>query len=445
MSDALNNLVQVSISAQTAGITRKGFGTPLIATYHDVFPERVRAYTDPGDMITDGFTAGHAAYRIASAIMSQVPAPPSFLVGRCAETPVPHVETFTPTAVEGVTYYVDLADADGVVVTYEYECTTGKTATDICGALVTAINLEAPDVTASGTSTLVLTGDNDGEVFAARAYTSISSADQLLWGRVNSTADYGIATDLAAIAAVRNDWFGLIVDNQSELIINAAAAWAETNRKLLAFTSGDTLGITGAAAGGDVFDDQEVASRAFTFGVYSDSPHEHAAAALMGRIFPLKPGQATWAHKTLRNVSAQELSATHRSNLEAKNGNWYCSVSGKAITFPGMTGLDFIDVSRTVEWVKTRWQEDVFLALSNADKQPFTDKGIGAVEAAMRGVWIEGIGNGALNDDLALTMPLADDVSAADKAARTLTGVKANGTVAGAIHTVEIQGTISAA
>lgn len=439
MSDALSSLVTVSISTQTAGITRRGFGTPLIAAYHTVFPERVREYTDPGDMITDGFLAGDAAYLIASAIMSQVPAPPSFLVGRCAESPNAHVVTLTPTVLVGATYYIDLADSDGTTVTYEYTAQAGDTATDICDAFRTAIG-SAHDLTASGTTTLILTADNAGEVFYCYAYADVSSADQLLWTRSTGTADAGYATDLAAIKAVRDDWFGLLVDEDSEVVINAVAAWAETNRKLFGFTSGDTAGITGAVESGDVFDDQKTASRAFTYGVYSAAPQQHGAAALMGRIFPLDPGRATWALKTLRNVDTMELSATHRTNLEAKNGNWYSTVSGKAITFPGKTGLDWVDVTRIVEWVKSRWQEDIFIALANSDKQPFTDKGIAAVEGAMRGVWAEGVGNTALNDDLALTLPLAEDL---DTSTRLLSGVTAAGTVQGAIHKVSIQGTIS--
>lgn len=442
MASVLDSLLSVAISTQTAGITRKGFGTPLIAAYHTNFPERVRAYTDPSEMLTDGFTAGDAAYRAAVAIMSQIPAPQGFLVGRCATTPVAHVETFTPTAVVGVTYYLDLADDDGIVATYSYLCTAGKTATDICDALRTAVNAGSQAVTASGTATLILTADNAGDVFAARVYTDPYDH---LWARVNGTTDYGIATDLAAILAANDTWFGLVVDNQSEAIINAAAAWCETNRKLFAATTGDTAAITGAAGTGDVVDDQEVASRSFTFCVYSDRPHEYAAAALMGRLFPLTPGSASWAYKTLRNVSTVELSATHRTNLEAKNGNWYCDVAGKGITFPGKTGLDFIDVTRVVEWVKARVQEDLFYALTSADKIPFTDKGITAVEGVIRGVWTEGVANTALNDDLAVTVPKASEVSAVDKAARLLSGVKFRGTLAGAIHTLTIAGTVLAA
>jgi hypothetical protein len=442
MSDALNSLVQISISVQTAGITRTGFGKPLIAAYHTVYPEVVREYTDAGDMLTDGFLVGDAAYIIASQIMAQQPAPPSFLVGRLAETPNAMVETLTPTVVVGITYSVELADTDGVAATYEYTAVGGDTATDICDALRTAIGSNH-DITASGTTTLVLTGDNIGEVFSLHAYTD-TDPTTFLWARANSTADPGIATDLAAIKVVDDTWFGLCIDNPSTAIISSAATWCETNRKLLGFTTGDTDAATGALAGGDILDLRKTANQAFSYGLYSDQPHERGAEALMARIFPLDPGRATWAHKTLRSVSSVPMSATHRGLIESKNGNWYQTTAGKSITFPGKTGLDFIDVTRTVEWVKARMQEEIFLILTNEDKKPYTDKGIGSIEGAIRSVWDEGRGNGALNDDLTVTVPAAVDVSSADKLARLLSGVKFTGTVTGAIHTVQVQGTISA-
>ncbi|HKI86164.1 MAG TPA: DUF3383 family protein [Thermoanaerobaculia bacterium] len=442
MADVLDQLLTLNIVAQTAGITRRGFGTPLIAAYHTVFPERARVYTDPADMITDGFTAGSAAYRAAQAIMSQVPAPPSFIVGRLEETPNAHVETLTPTVVEGATYTLELADADGVAAEYEYTAGVGDTPTDICDAFRTAIGAGGQDVTPSGTATLVLTGDNAGEVFALAAS---DDANGQLWARANSTADPGMATDLAAIKAYNDSWFGLIVDNQSPAIINATAAWAETNRKLFGFTTSEDDAKNGAAGGGDVLDAQATASRAFAFGLYSERPHEYSAAALMGRIFPLDPGKASWAYKTLGNVTASRLTATQRANIEAKNGNWYLSGAGRAITFDGKTGLDYIDSTRTIEWLRARVQEAWFLYIANADKVPYTDKGIGGFEAVLRAIWAEGVANEALNDDLEVTVPLAANVSAGDKTARQLTGFKFKGTVQGAIHTLAVTGTISSA
>lgn len=441
----LDQLLTVNIVPQTPGLTRRGFGTPLIAAYHTHGPERVRVYTTPADLLADGFSVGDATYLAAQAIMSQVPSPAQFMVGRLAQTPATHTELLTPTAQNGTTYTLELADSDGIATTFEYTSDTDATAAEIVDALVAAVNADsALAITATDNSdgTLTLAADTAGQVFSL---TATDNATGHLWARRNQTSDPGMATDLAEIEEANDTWFGLIVDNPSEAIVNAAASWAETHRKLLGFTTGDSAAKTSAPGMGDVLDDQAQANRAFTYGLYSERPHQYSAAALMGRMFPLDPGSGTWAYKTLRNTNASRLTATQRANIEGKNANWYLDVNGRAITYQGKTGLgDFIDVTRTVEWVKARIQEGLFEVLTGAPKVPFTDKGIAAVEAVIRAVWEEGIAHNALNDDLVVNVPRAVDVPLGDRANRLLSGVSFSGTVQGAIHRARILGTLGA-
>ncbi len=441
---SLDSLVQVTIVSQTAGVTRQGFGVPLIAAYHTAWPERVRTYTKPADMLTDGFTAGHAAYRAAQALKSQVPCPPLFKVGKLTSTPNAQVETLVPTAANLTKYSLDIADEDGTLVTFNFTSDGTATVAEIVGALLTAVNADAGlAVTASGGVTdLVLTADVAGRVFALRAYDNGSGH---LWTRTLTAADPGYATDLAAILVADPAWFGLTIDLPSDPIVGAVASWAESNRKLFGFTTGDTACKTAAVGGGDVIDDRKTANQAFSWGIYSDRPYEHAAAGLLGRMLPLDPGRGTFAHKTLRGVSTVPLTPTHVTNLEGKNGMWYQQVGGKGITFPGKSGSgEWLDVTWTIEWLKARLQEEWFHYLTKGDKVPFTDKGIAGGEAVIRSVWDEGVRNDALNDDLVVTVPKAKDVSAVDRANRVLSGVSFSGTVQGAIHTLQIQGKVAA-
>ena len=54
---SLTDIVDVTITAQTAAPSRVGFGVPLVMAYHTHFVERVRNYTGLAGMIADGFTA----------------------------------------------------------------------------------------------------------------------------------------------------------------------------------------------------------------------------------------------------------------------------------------------------------------------------------------------------------------------------------------------------
>jgi hypothetical protein len=81
----------------------------------------------------------------------------------------------------------------------------------------------------------------------------------------------------------------------------------------------------------------------------------------------------------------------------------------------------------------------------NAKKIPYTAKGIAVIEGAVRQVLkqaslppIEGI-----NPDFEVIVPDIADVPDADKSTRTLNNVQFNATLTGAIHKVNLQGTIS--
>ena len=81
----------------------------------------------------------------------------------------------------------------------------------------------------------------------------------------------------------------------------------------------------------------------------------------------------------------------------------------------------------------------------NLPKIPFTDPGIAIIEAEVRGVMDLGISKGIFAADPAPTVsvPLAVDVDTNDKANRLLPDVNFTAVLAGAIHFVEVNGTVT--
>jgi hypothetical protein len=77
-----DNIVKVTITAETKTPTRVGFGTPCVFAYTTVFPERARVYASVSDMITDGFTATDPAVLAVTGVFSQNPRPSQVVVGR---------------------------------------------------------------------------------------------------------------------------------------------------------------------------------------------------------------------------------------------------------------------------------------------------------------------------------------------------------------------------
>lgn len=445
---SLDSLVAVNIIARTKGVSRAGFGTPLIAHYHTVFPERVRTYSSVQAMIDDGFLAGDAAVLAATTLMAQIPTVAQFKIGRMATTPVAHVEKLVPTATESVTYTIELADTEGVLTTFEYEAQPGDTALDICDAFETAINAESLDITALAVDTtsedyLQLTGDTAGEVFSCHATDDATNGHK--WVRTCTNADPGIATDLAAIIAADESWYGLVVTNPAKACQTAAATWCETNRKLLGITSGDTDNRDGTA--GSIMATIKTAAQAHSFCFYSASPQKFVAAGVMGRMFPLNAGAGTWALKTVANAPADVLSDTHKTNIQNAYGAWYCEQNGVNITFPGKTGSgEWIDITHGIDAIKAAIQEDAFGVQVNNEKIGYTDKDLVQYENVIRGVlqlYADDQHNFVIADSIVVTLPKASSISAADKAARTLSGVGFGADLQGAVHTLTIQGTLS--
>ena len=81
----ISKFVSVNITRETAKITRTGFGETLLLGPHYYFPDRVRAYEDPADMLEDGFLTTDSLYIAALKLMGQELSSPEFKVGRKLE------------------------------------------------------------------------------------------------------------------------------------------------------------------------------------------------------------------------------------------------------------------------------------------------------------------------------------------------------------------------
>jgi len=169
-------------------------------------------------------------------------------------------------------------------------------------------------------------------------------------------------------------------------------------------------------------------------------------AALLGTILPLNPGSYTAAYQSLSTITVDNLSPTQRINALAKNTMTYTEVGGANITEEGKVAEgEFIDIIVFVDWIDARITEGVYQLLVSSPKIPYTDSGIASIQAVIDQVLTDGIGLGGIAIDPAFTIsvPIAADVSAGDKAARTLNNVTFQATLTGAIHIININGTVS--
>lgn len=428
---SIETVVRVQITKGTRQVPLAGFGIPLIVGASNRFVDAVRVYTDPADMLADGFLSSDPEYIHAVSLMSQSVQPESFLIGKNT-APVAQVNNITITSVVNSFAYVVTING----TPYTYTSDGSATGAEIQAGLVAAINnVNVGTSPGSGTSVNV-TSEEAGLGF------SISVGANLAF--TLTTANHSIADDIATIQETNDTWYGLAITSKVASNILQVAAYIQTQKKIFIAASADSNVIsTSALDVASLLQDKNYDRTAL---IYSAQASLGPDAAWLGRMLPTGVGSATWKFKTLVGITADNLSATEVANVAAKSGNVFITVGGIDITSEGvMASGEFIDVTRFIDWLVATMEAAVYSLLINSDKVPYTNKGIATVENAVRQTLQAGIDNGGLSNTPAPTVSVPDvlNVSQADKASRTLNNVIFTATLAGAIHKINIQGFVS--
>jgi hypothetical protein len=292
-------------------------------------------------------------------------------------------------------------------------------------------------VIASGSTTLILTAREAGDAFLYDTSGNLEGED--------TTPSGDIVDAIEEARSVDDDWYFLaLAEVSTAQVIKDVAAYTEAIRRIFIFRNGDADVRTAAT---NDLQSQLVAAAYFrTAMLYSGTLTDYPDAAFIGRLAPYDPGSETWAYKTLSGVTVDNWNSTEKTHLNTKNANYYGRLAGVNVTFNGKTaGGEYIDVIRFSDWLVARIQEEVFGTLARNRKIPFTDSGIACVEASIRAVLLRGVAAGGIAsaEDFTVTVPKASSISANDKAARRLTGVKFTARLAGAIHSIVINGNVT--
>ncbi len=111
---------------------------------------------------------------------------------------------------------------------------------------------------------------------------------------------------------------------------------------------------------------------------------------------------------------------------------------------------EFLDITQGIDWLRAEIQTRVFGRLVNLPKVPFTDLGIDIVLSEIEGALKTGVNVGFLDPgdgiDIpapAATAPKVADISSTDRANRHLPEVKFSARMQGAVHDLDINGTLT--
>jgi hypothetical protein len=455
---SLSSIVQVTIDQQTTPVSRTGFGTPMImsaeAQVDSRFPTTAKIYTDISELGStgDNFDTAGVAFLKAQAIFGQSPKPTQLVIGKRASLPL-MTQNLIPIA-KNLTSYTIKIGGRGVlgsdVETFTFVSDATATVAEIIAGLVALINAGAQNVLATdngpGTSMdIEAAASPGGAATAGKPFTA--EFERSLWVAQNTTPDPGIVADITTVRTAidgNDDWYALHLDSFGFAEINATAVHIETLVKIFLGTTSDADALTAATT--DIFSVLQALSLRRTAVEWHENPHTGLGEGWAGGILPLDPGSVTWKFKTVATVAPSILTPAEIVNLQGKNGNFYRTLAGVNITCDGkMAGGEFIDITRGIDFITARLQENIFGRLVNLPKIAFTDEGIAIVESEVRGVMDLGISQGIFSPDPppTVTVPAANDVDVNDRANRILPDVKFTAQLAGAIHTVQVQGTVT--
>ena len=377
-------------------------------------------------------------HRILTVTFSQDPRPNNILIGRRANKPTQTLSIVPTVFGEGYTYSVEI---EGVLISYTVQ--SGDDLADIIVGLVSAIDAASPGVPVNATNV----GPGTSFTIACTTVGRILSitADPAVFAITDATTDPGLAADLSAIRAENESFYGVLIDSNGRAEIEAASAWVES-RDLLLLGDADENSTIDPLSTTDIYSELKGLSRLRTGLLYTKGHiGQGYGAGWMARMFAgFAPGAATWAYKTIAGITAYELTSSQSGALDTKYGNYYISRLGRNVTFNGRTPSgEWLDVVHGLDWLRARIGERLFLLLvANDGKLPYTDASIAIVESALSEVLQEAVDVGLLAS-FTTDAPAAADVSSADRAERLLPRVDFIARLAGAIHDIEVRGTVA--
>lgn len=284
----------------------------------------------------------------------------------------------------------------------------------------------------------------------AGAFNTLAIGDSTLNTLAQTTANAGLAADLAAISAYDSTWYAINADAWgSSPILIAASAFAEANTKIHVSATVDSNCANLAQSPSsteDVMSTAQTDSYSRTALMYAQDTSQFTGAAWLGARLPLAPGSENWKFASLNGVATVKLTGTQVNNIKAKSGNYYYLIGAVPITASGNTANgSFLDLVRGRDWFAARLGTRIIGVLtSTGQKVPFTDQGIAQIEGEVRAQCDEAILSGflAANPAPIVTAPLAADVDNTDRGNRNLPGVTFQAVSAGAINTVAVTGIV---
>lgn len=440
---SLSEFVNINIAAGTTAPTQKGFGDLLVLAHaqpkadREYNPGEVRSYVSLQDVASD-FDSWEFPYRAAQTAFSQSPRPEKIMVALMDSASVLQKTNIDlGDIVSGQTVSFTVTDPGGMVVTGTASGITATAAAiDMAAQLDGMVRLSA----AVPTTPLVVAIADD----AGAQWNIDVESDNVGVYDASLTFDYD--TKLDAVVNTNPGFYGIVVDNNSADNMARVAAWALAAERIAFFGPqfNKATDYTSArfTVPGDLADLQANPRAVQMFTRRSRVKPIEVAFAASNLVE--EPGTITWMFKQLEGIGADKWSTSDVAALTAAGGNVYRTQSGIDITFDGKaTSGEFIDVTRSIDWMQSRIQERIFGIFAINKKIAYTDIGVQAIKAEINAVLTLAEARNVIDAGWSVSIPTVLSQTPADRAARTFKNITFEARLAGAVHKVTILGTVS--
>lgn len=450
-------LAIANIALDTASVSRQGFGTILFVGKHNYFSERTRTYTSTLAMSEDGIPTDSNIYLAAQGAFSQNPKPTSIKIGRQETTSV-----LTPVApVTDLEYKVTLTSNGKVATEYSYTALVGDVdQEDIVDAVKALIDADTAMAAVVTTTKVGVGADAVLELSQTVSGTDWFTVSLL----TNLTESFkALSTETASETISRiqledDEWYYFTAEDHSTTFISGAAAYIEAQLKFYRFSTSDVGSYANPVTGAL----QDISTNNYfrSSGIYhheADSKFPEVAA--LAEIVPFVTGTVTYANRRVAaispslNADGNAITTTQQNNIKSVNGDYFARV-GKFASDPSIIVVGRVAGGEWIDNIVTRdnMQVDIeadftnFLINQKASKVAYNTKGLNQCRSVLQNTLTlytaDGIHN-FIEPDFEITISDIEDIPDADKAARVLKQITFVATLTGAIHMVEITGTLT--
>lgn len=173
-------------------------------------------------------------------------------------------------------------------------------------------------------------------------------------------------------------------------------------------------------------------------------------AALVGETAGRAAGSFTYKNLMLSGVPAQDLTDSQIEAIHKKGGITFVAKAGDNVTSEGkVAGGEYIDIIDSEDFIIQQLAFKTQRVLNTSSKVPYDNNGIALLESVAKGVLQDAYNNGMIvtNPDgtpgYSVNYALREDTKATDRANRKYIGGNFSFALTGAIHEVEITGSIT--